>query len=174
MLDQDLFLQRALEDEGLVTADQLDRVRRYALEHSVDLVDALIATETLSSRRIALTRANVSEVPYVALADYEACFANTSILPRSVAERHCAYPLFLIDDVLTVAMDDPLNLDATDQIRQVARCQVDAVLAEREIIRALIAKAYSIGHAQAGAAPASQEIETGRRTTSRASRSSRR
>lgn len=160
MLDQDVFLQRALIEEGLIDNDRLDAARRYGAEHGVDLVDALVQTETLTSRQIALTKADVCEAPFVELTDFETCYANATIVPRNVAERHCAFPLFLIEGVLTLAMDDPLNLEATDQIRQIAKCEVDAVLADREQIRALIAKAFSLGHAQASGAPAGQEVET--------------
>jgi type IV pilus assembly protein PilB len=158
--DQDVFLQRALLEDGLVDNEQLDAARRHAAEHDVDLVDALVATEAVTSRQIALTKADICEVPYIELADYEPCYANTTLVPRAICERHCAFPLFMLEGVLTVVMDDPLDLDATDQIRRIAMCEVDAVLAGREQIQALIAKAYSLGHAQAGGTPETQEVET--------------
>jgi type IV pilus assembly protein PilB len=159
MIDQDVFLERALLEAELINGDQLDSVRRYAVEHEVDFISALVESETLTNRQIALTRADVCEAPYVELTDYEPCFANTSLLPRAIAERHCAFPLFMLDGVLTLAMDDPLNLEATDQVRQLAKCEVDTVLCDREQIRAMIAKAYSLG-AGRDAEPASAEIES--------------
>ncbi len=160
MHDQDLFLQRALVEEGLIDGEQLDAALRHGIENGLDLVDALVQSETLTSRQISLTKADVCEVPFVELADYEPFYANTSLLPRSIAERHNTFPLFMIDGVLTLAMDDPLNLEATDQVRQIAKCDVDAVLSDREQIRALIAKAYSLGHGQAEEAAEQQEVET--------------
>jgi type IV pilus assembly protein PilB len=44
-------------------------------------------------------------------------------------------------------MDNPLDLEATDQVRQIVKCEVDAVLCEREELRAVIARAYSLTHA---------------------------
>ncbi|MBT8486816.1 MAG: Flp pilus assembly complex ATPase component TadA [Phycisphaerales bacterium] len=160
MADQDVFLQRALMQEGLLNAEQLDAARRYSAEHGVDLVEGLVATEVVTSRQIALIKADVCEVPYVELGDYETCYANTALIPREISERYGAFPLFMIDGVLTVAMDDPLNLDATDQIRRLTRCEVDAVLAPREQIRSLIAKAYSLGHARPSGTDAVAEVET--------------
>ena len=87
MFDQDVFLERALVDEGLLTSEQVEAVRRYGSEHEVDLVDALIRTDTLGSRQIALVRADVCEAPFVDVGSYEVCFANTQLLPRSIAER---------------------------------------------------------------------------------------
>jgi len=158
--DQDVFLQRALIESGLLEAEQLEQARRHGAEHSTDLVDALIQLELLTSRQIALTKADVCEAPFVELADFEPCYANTTLIPRDIAERYCAFPLFMLDGVLTLAMDDPLNLDATDHIRRMAKCEVDAVLSTREQIKALIAKAYTLGHGQTAGAESVPEVET--------------
>lgn len=120
MADQDIFLQRVLLEEGLVDNDQLKAAHHYGVEHGVDFVDALVQTDVLTSRQIALTKAEVCKVPFVELADFEPCYANTALVPRNVTERYCAFSLFMVDGVLTFAMDDPLNLDATDQIRRIA------------------------------------------------------
>ena len=41
-------------------------------------------------------------------------------------------------------MDDPLNLEAMDQARQFAKCEVDSVLCDREQLRPLISRAYRL------------------------------
>ncbi|MCZ6851429.1 MAG: ATPase, T2SS/T4P/T4SS family, partial [Planctomycetota bacterium] len=148
MSNQDVFLEGALLEEGRINHSQLEAARRYCIEQEVDLVDALILTEAISSHDIALAKAGICEAPFVDLAEYEVCFANTRLVPRAMAERYDVFPLFLIDDVLTLAMDDPLNLEAMDQVRQFARCEVDAVLCDRERLRPLIARAYSLSHAE--------------------------
>lgn len=144
MRDQDVFLERALQREGFVSAERLEEVRRHARSNDVDLVDALTATETLTARDIALVKADLCETPYVNLADYEPNLENTRLVPRTLAEHHRVFPLFVLDDVLTLAMDDPLDLEAADQIRRVTRREVDVVLAEREQLRLLISRAYSL------------------------------
>ncbi len=146
MNDQDIFLEQALVEEGHITAAQLAEARTFSTEKNCDIVDALVQTETVTSRRIALVKADVCESPYVDLSDFEPCFANTAYVPRSMADRYCLFPMFMINGVLTLAMDDPLNLEASDQVRQIAKCEVDAVLADREQLRALINRVYSLSH----------------------------
>ncbi|TVQ54202.1 MAG: type II/IV secretion system protein [Phycisphaerales bacterium] len=148
MREQDLFLEKALLGEQVITAEQIDQARRYSSEHETDLVDAIIALEYVTGRDLALIRADISETVFVNLADYELCYTNTQYLPRAIAERTCSFPLFVVDNVMTLAMDDPMDLDAADQVRQVTRCEVDAVLADREQIRAMISRAYSLSHGQ--------------------------
>ncbi len=112
-------------------------------------MDALISTETISGRDVALAKASICEAPFVDIEEFEACFANTHFVPRSVAERYCLFPLFKIDGVVTLAMDDPLNLEAMDQARQFAKSEVDAVLCDREKLRPLISRAYRLTHVRA-------------------------
>ncbi len=150
MHNQDVFLEQTLLEEHRVTAEQLEEARRYGIEQQVDLVDALISTDAISGRDIALAKAGICEAPFANLEEYEACFANTQLVPRAVAERYCLFPLFKIDNVLTLAMDDPLNLEAMDQARQFAKCEVDAVLCDREQLRPLINRAYRLTQAQTG------------------------
>ncbi|MHC4709688.1 MAG: GspE/PulE family protein [Planctomycetota bacterium] len=144
MHNQDVFLEQTLLEEARVSAEELETARRYSIEHQVDLVDGLISTETISGREVALVKAGICEAPFVNLDDFEACFANTQLVPRAVAERYCLFPLFKIDNVLTLAMDDPLNLEAMDQARQFAKCEVDAVLCDRQQLRPLINRAYRL------------------------------
>jgi type IV pilus assembly protein PilB len=148
MRDQDLFLEKALVEEGLLDSVRLAEAKRTAVEQSIDLVDALVKTQMVSGRDIALTKADLCEIAFVDLQDYDPCYANTQLIPRAVAERYCAFPLFMIDGVLTLAMDNPLNLEATDQVRQMVKCDVDPVLCERQPLRELIARAYSLSHGQ--------------------------
>ena len=123
MHNQDVFLEQTLLEEGRISQDELESTRRYGIEHQVDLVDALISTEAINGRQIALAKAGICEAPFVDLEEYDTCFANTSLVPRSVAERYCLFPLFKIDNVVTLAMDDPLNLEAMDQARQYANAR---------------------------------------------------
>ncbi len=144
MRDHDDFLQQALLEAALIGDDDLDAARQAARDRKIDFVDALTSLEFIDGRALAMVRADLSEVPFVDLNDVEPSFDNTKILPHTFADRYCAYPLFMLDGVLTLAMDDPLNLEATDQARQLARCEVDAVQCEWEPLRALIGRAYRI------------------------------
>ncbi len=158
MLDQDVFLERALIDDGLLTREKLDEARRFMTKQGGDLVDALVGLKLLTGPQIARARAALFEVPYVNLTDYDMCLANSSLVPRAIADRYCLFPLFMVDGVLTLAMDDPMNLDAMDQVRQAAKCEVDAVLAERMSLKSLIGRAYSLGHDMQAAANFGEQV----------------
>ena len=55
-------------------------------------------------------------------------------LPRTVMERYCALPYDICGGVLCVAMSDPADLYAREDIRQIAGMQIEIHLCEREYI----------------------------------------
>lgn len=146
MHEHDLFLERALLEDARISDAKLDTARQHARQNKVDLEDALVATSAVTSTELALIKSDICEVPFVDLSDYEICFDNTKIIPQTVAARFLVFPLFKIEDVLTLAADDPLNLDAIDQVRQVSKCEVDTVICDRDKLTKLIDRAYSLSH----------------------------
>lgn len=146
MHEHDLFLERALLEDGRISSAQLDEARLHSRQSKIDLEDALVAISAVTYTELALIKSDVCEVPFVDLSDYEICFNNSKIVPQTVADRFCVFPLFHIDGVLTLAADDPLNLDAIDQVRQVSKCEVDTVICDREKLTKLIERAYSLSH----------------------------
>lgn len=138
------FIQQALIEADYLDSDRLAQVKAHAAEEGVTAEQAAVALGFVSASQLAIVKAGVHEVPYVNLANHEINFANANLVPKSVAERYLLFPLFHLDGVVVVGMDDPLNLAAQDQVRQHARCEVEAVLCEPEQLRALINRAYRL------------------------------
>jgi type IV pilus assembly protein PilB len=144
VLDSKNFIVRTLLADGLITEADLRRATEHSMATASDLLDSMVQLGIATSRRLAIAKAKICEHPFVDLSHYEVDFRNTKTISRTVAERLTAFPLFIVDGVATVAMLDPLNLQAIDQVRQLLRCDVDPVLADAEQLRALIARAYSL------------------------------
>lgn len=165
MLDTREYVVAALLEEGTISADSLAAARDHARLHGVAVIDALIACRAVSRERVAITRATIIECTYVDAANYDVDIRNALLMPRSVAERHTAFPLFDIDGVVTMGMADPLDLSAVDQIRGLLRAEIDPVLCDQEALRNLITRAYSltsqINAAVVGAAADQQDLVTG-------------
>ena len=147
MLDAGEFVIRDLFDRGRITEDDLGRAREHARSAGVAMVDALVALGVVDSREVAITRAAICESPFVDLDAYDIDLGHADRLPRTVAEKHGAFPLFTIDGVTTVAMIDPLDLRGVDAVRQALRGETVTVLADAEPLRSLISRAYSMAGA---------------------------
>lgn len=161
MLDSSHFLLRSLLQDGVVRQPDVERAAEQARVTGVSVPEALVAIGVLSSRVLAISRAKITEYPFVDLAAFAVDITNAELLPRAVSERFSAFPLFIIDGLATVAMVDPLNLQAIDLIRSTLKRDVDLVICDPEQLRALIAKAYSLSRvkSEGPAAPSEQDAD---------------
>ena len=144
MLDSRNFVIRTLMADGVIKDADVKRATEHSMAAGGDLVDSLVALNLVSSRRVAIARAKLCEYPFVDINHYEVDIRHAAYMPRTVAERLVAFPLFVVDGTATVAMLDPLNLQAIDQIRQVMKMEIEPTLADAEQLRTLITRAYSL------------------------------
>jgi type IV pilus assembly protein PilB len=150
VLDSRHFIIKTFQAEGLVKEADIRRAQEHAVKSGGDVLDSLVALGIVTARRLAIAKAKICEYPFVDLAHFDIDIGNTKLMPRGIAERLTAFPLFVLDGVATVAMLDPLNLQAIDQVRQLLKADVDPVLVDAEQLRGMIARAYSL--AQSGTA----------------------
>ena len=144
MSDYSTFLERAVQESGRLGVPDIARARAHAEKASLPLDEAIVDLGLLSSRDVALIRADIAETCFVDLGVYEPNLSNAMLIPQRLAEERVLFPLFHTGDVLTVAMHDTLDLDALARVREAVRDQVDVVLCERTPLRALIARAYAL------------------------------
>lgn len=144
MLDSSEFVVRDLLDRERISTADLDRARAHAEAEQVNVVTALEALGAVPPREIAITRAAICESPYVDLERYDIDINHAELLPRAAAEKHGAFPLFCVDDCITVGMVDPLNLTAVDAIRQLIKREVVTVLCDEDALRSVITRAYNL------------------------------
>jgi len=149
VLDSRHFVVRTLLADGLIKDAEVRRATEHAVTSGGDVLESIVTLGIVPSRKMAIARAKVCEYPFVDLALFDIDIRNTRLVARNVAEKLTAFPLFVIDGVATVAMLDPLNLQAIDQLRQSLKADVDPVVADAEQLRGLIARAYSLAQPDA-------------------------
>ncbi|MCC6427281.1 MAG: type II/IV secretion system protein [Phycisphaerales bacterium] len=145
MRDSSQLLLRSLLADGVVAEKDVKRAQEHATSASCTLIESLVAINAVTTRMLAISLAKTCEYPFVDISSYDIDLAHASRLPRAQAERLGVFPLFVVDGVSTVAMIDPLNLQAIDLVRQHLKTEVDPVVCDVDQLRALIARAYSLG-----------------------------
>lgn len=83
-------------------------------------------------------------IPHVDLDSYLIDDKVITLVPESLARRYRVIPLFKIGDVLTVAMADPRNIFALDEVRLKTGCEVDPVISADIQIRRAIDRYYGV------------------------------
>ena len=65
------------------------------------------------------------------------------IVPDQVARQYCLIPIDKIGNNLTVAMSNPLNAQAIEDVEMISKCVVQVFVSTTSDIRKAIEKCYS-------------------------------
>jgi type IV pilus assembly protein PilB len=127
-----------LVEEGLLAPDQLARALEIQQERGGRIGQVLLEAGMVTP--VTLLRAVAAQVgvTFVDLDSFPVDWAVTSSISVAVARRHSALPVALDGDRLVVAMANPSDVFALDDIRSLSGRQVVAVLAEPEQLRRAI------------------------------------
>jgi type IV pilus assembly protein PilB len=125
-------LARKLVDDGLLTADQAQRAYDEARKSKVPFVAYLIHEKLVSSMRLALAASEEFGVPLLNLDALDFDHVPLDLVnPKLIRERH-ALPVFRRGTRLYVAVADPTNLRALDDIKFQTGVNTEPVLAEED------------------------------------------
>ena len=129
-------LGRVLVQAGVVTQEQLDEALSGAAGRSITsvLVEQGVADETEIARAVAENMG----LPFVDLGAIEIDPTAATMLSLDLAKRHSCLPIKIQDDELIVAMSDPANIFAIDDLRIVTGFEIRPVVAaESELEQAI-------------------------------------
>ena len=122
---------------GVVPIEQVDSISGEWGEDE-DSVKSLVEQGRVTEVQLASARALQADLPFVELVDYPVDRTAVSRVPAVMCRRYQVLPIDIIEDVLTLAMVDPGNVFAIDDVRAAARMQVRAVVAAPSDIKAAI------------------------------------
>ena len=135
-------LKYDLVREGLVEYDTVEKAQELANAQNINIGQALINSNVLSEETLLKFLESKLHIPYVNLDDYtldKNCLQYINLID---ARKYKIIPLFKIEDVLTVAMADPLDLFAIDKIMEKAECSIDPVISSETSILKKIDEYY--------------------------------
>lgn len=129
-------LGRVLVNAGLITDEQLEASLGEGSGRSLSavLVDQGIADEMTIARTIAESMS----LPFVDIGAVDIDPTATTLLQVDLARRHICLPIKIQDDELVVAMSDPANIFAIDDLRIVTGYDIRPVVApESDLLQAI-------------------------------------
>jgi len=135
-------LRDQLLNSGLVSKEQLEAAHARLQKEGGTLEETLIKMRILLDSQVAVLRAQRIGVVYCGLADFIPNLQNADLIPEEFARRHTMYPLFVLDNIVTLVMADPGDLNGIDQVRRRTRMEVEPVFSSASDILALIERAY--------------------------------
>jgi len=103
-------------------------------------VRALVDSGVITELQFAKARAQQANLPFVELVDYPVDRLAVALVNAAVCRRHEVLPIAINEGRLLLAMVDPGNVFALDDVREASRMQVRQVVAERADLLAAIAR----------------------------------
>jgi type II secretory ATPase GspE/PulE/Tfp pilus assembly ATPase PilB-like protein len=143
-LEEKLLVDMLLE-AGALTEGDLEEAMKFQEANGGSLRDALIEREHISQTDIvSITRAMDLGVPYKRLGNMERDDEATALMPANFALDKKVVPLKLENNVLWVAMLDPLDVNLIDDIRLITESEIQPVLALEEDVDDAIRRFYGM------------------------------
>ncbi len=121
----------------LLPIEHLDAVMTGDLEDET-AVRALVEKGVITEKQFARARAEQVGLPFVELLDYPIDRLAVGLVPASICRRHEVLPIAAADGRITLAMVDPGNVFAIDDVRGLSRLNVSPVVVERSDLLAAI------------------------------------
>src|SRR6202049_5161909 len=139
-------LGEILVKENLITADQLKQAMAHQRKHGGRLGTALVKFGFVSDDEITEVLSRQYGVPSINLKYYEVDPTVIKLIPQDTAVRYQIVPLSRVGSTLTIAITDPTNVFAMDDIKFMRGFNVEPVVASETAIAEAISKFY--GEAQ--------------------------
>jgi type IV pilus assembly protein PilB len=135
-------LGEILVKENLITADQLKQAMAHQRQNGGRLGTALMKLGFVSDDEITEVLSRQYGVPSINLKYYEVDPAVIKLIPQDTAVRYQIVPLSRVGSTLTIAMIDPTNVFAMDDIKFMTGFNVEPVVASETSVNEAINKFY--------------------------------
>jgi Flp pilus assembly CpaF family ATPase len=133
-------LAEILLEQGIVSQEQLDAAVAEQTATGKRLGRILIDMGLVKEQDLVAALASQIGLRFVDLSDSQVDATASAMLPEQVARKYRALPIGYEEDKLVVAMADPANLFALDDIRTITGMDVQPVVATAADIEAAIRK----------------------------------
>lgn len=137
-------LKYDLVRDGLVTYDDIEHANELAIAQNTNIGQILINTQMIEESKLMKFLEEKLHTPYVDLENYSIDKKCLNYISYQDAIRFKILPLFMIEDILTVAMADPMDLFSIDKIMQITKKNIDPVIASEKGILKKINEYYDI------------------------------
>lgn len=127
---------------GVIRPEQLNDALAIQKKTRERLGDVLINNGIITEQQLIEALQMQLGVDFVDLTAVSIPLELVRFVPRSIAKKYCVVPVKLQKDELYVAMSDPLNFEAQEEIKSASHKQVVPMIATRRAVEQAIATLY--------------------------------
>lgn len=163
--NKNIRIGEVLQELGYVTDEQVGEAIAYQKEHKgVRLGGALIAMNFITEKQMLEALASRLGYEFVNISDVSIDVKAVELIPQMLAEKYCMLGYRVVDGVLWLLVNDPLNFYGIEDIRQVVGMELHIVLCEQlpleKSIQYYYAEVSARLAAQKASAGSSEDVST--------------
>lgn len=137
-------LGEQLVEKGLLQPIQLEKAEKEAHKAGEPLRKVLLKLGFVSEDVLMTHLADELNIPFISLSNFIIMPEVVSLVPEVLARKYTLIPIFRVGDSISVAMADPLNIFATDELKLKTKLDIETCLAPEEEIKNAINQYYSV------------------------------
>ncbi len=142
MYPEDESIAQILADVGLISHADLARAKEQAKVDGKGVVQILLETGSLTEMDITKALASQFGLDTVDLNKYEVPQEVLALVPRDLAHQWKLLPIFKHGNQLTVAIANPLDIEAVDKLRETLSLTIQPVVSCLSDIEAALDRYY--------------------------------
>ncbi|MFH1407224.1 MAG: hypothetical protein ABIH01_04420 [Candidatus Omnitrophota bacterium] len=135
-------LGKLLVERGVINPEQLQEALKIQGQTGGLIGNILVARGYSSEEAIAQALTTQYGFPYLPLNNYEIDGPVIRLVPEYVAKQYCLIPVDRIGSSLTIAVADPLNVEAIEDIEFMTRLKVQVFISTASQIKEAITRYY--------------------------------
>ena len=135
-------LGELLVDRGLVTQEKLERALTYQRDKGGLIGEILVELGFVKEEDIAQALTTQYGFPFLPLGNYDINTDILSIIPARVAKQYLLIPVDKIGNNLTIAMSNPLNVQAVEDVELLSGCSVQIFVSTSSDVKKAIERYY--------------------------------
>ena len=137
----------ALVEDGLLSLKQVEALLEQQKKEGTRLLKLILEKSYVSEQDMAVSMGRVLNTPPINLSRVSVPIDIAELLPREMAHTHKVIPVSRLENKLFLAMADPLNVLAIDDVRRITRLEVAPMIAAE---KAIIDKLNNIDSSKGG------------------------
>ena len=137
----------ALVEDGLLFRKQVEELMELQKREGTRLLKIIIDKQFVTEQDMAVSMGRVLNTPPVNLSRMGIPMEIAELLPRDICVTHKVMPVSRLENKLFLAMADPLNVLAIDDVRRITKLEVSPMIASE---KAIIDKLHNLDTGKGG------------------------
>ena len=128
--------------EEMITREQLDEALKEKSNSNRFLGEVLVEMDCITEEELIGFLVRQCRIPHLKLSNFQVSSDISELIPAEICEEHKLIPIDKLGNLLTIAMVNPIDVEALEKIKNAVEFRIKPILCSWADFRALFEKLY--------------------------------